>query len=326
MQTVTTFNPGNAGAWTINGFDQTLYDYIAWSNGTIQFNDSPAVEAFIFQPIEDLDFGQTYELSFDLVQEQGNLMIGYFNLNGEGFVHVAGGADSTGHIVASVTVGDANQSSVSTMPSGGIFIASHTAAFTGTVDNINITRVYTINDIDAHQQTVTFNEDVKGWVSFKSFIPENGLSLSNKYYTLRTGRLYQHDVEDQDRNTFYGVHEDSTVTAVLNQEPSSVKDFKTINYEGSQSKIDQYSTYDSTDAAGNPVVLSTISTYNLSDQDGWYSQIVITDQQEGFINEFIEKEGKWFNYIKGDSIPSNIDASKFNLQGLGIVQSAIANG
>ena len=113
---------------------------------------------------------------------------------------------------------------------------------------------------------------------------------------------------------------------MLNQQPSSVKDFKTINYEGSQSKIDQYSTYDSTDEVGNPVVLSTISTYNLSDQDGWYSEIVITDQQQGFIREFIEKEGKWFNYIKGDSIPSNIDASKFNLQGLGIVQSAIANG
>ena len=68
------------------------------------------------------------------------------------------------------------------------------------------------------------------------------------------------------------------------------------------------------------------STYNLSNQDGWCSDIVITDQQEGFINEFIKKEVKWFNYIKGSLMSSDIDTSKFNLQGLGIVQSAIANG
>ena len=32
-------------------------------------------------------------------------------------------------------------------------------------------------------KTLTFREDVKGWVSFKSFIPEHAVSCANDYYT-----------------------------------------------------------------------------------------------------------------------------------------------
>ena len=44
-----------------------------------------------------------------------------------------------------------------------------------------------------------------------------------------------------------------------------------------------------------------------------------TNKQEGTLNEFIEKEGKWFNYIKGK--PGEIDTAAFNFQGLGIVET-----
>ena len=39
--------------------------------------------------------------------------------------------------------------------------------------------------------------------------------------------------------------------------------------------------------------------YNLQNKLGWYVSEIKTDQDVGGINEFIEKEGKWFNYIKG---------------------------
>ena len=38
--------------------------------------------------------------------------------------------------------------------------------------------------------TVSFNESVKGWTSVKSFVPENGLSLTKKYFTVKNGSLY----------------------------------------------------------------------------------------------------------------------------------------
>ena len=75
------------------------------------------------------------------------------------------------------------------------------------------------------------------------------------------------------------------------------------------------------------MVLSNASTYNLTDKLGWYNESIITDQQEGRILEFLEKEGKWFNYISGDAQSIvDLDVSKFNLQGLGVVLNSIENG
>ena len=44
---------------------------------------------------------------------------------------------------------------------------------------------------------------------------------------------------------------------------------------------------------------------------------VITDKQEGTLKEFVEKEGKWFNYIRGDG--SDVKTADLSFQGLGIV-------
>ena len=40
--------------------------------------------------------------------------------------------------------------------------------------------------------TVTFSEESKGWICFKSFIQDNGLSLNNDYYTIKDGGLWKH--------------------------------------------------------------------------------------------------------------------------------------
>ena len=41
-------------------------------------------------------------------------------------------------------------------------------------------------------ETISFNERVKGWTSRKSFVPETGLSLNNEYFTFKEGYLYKH--------------------------------------------------------------------------------------------------------------------------------------
>ena len=68
--------------------------------------------------------------------------------------------------------------------------------------------------------------------------------------------------------------------------PSSIKNYRTLNYEGSHSKVDEN--------------LQDNDYYNLSDKKGWFVESITTDKQLGAIDEFIEKEGKWFNYIQGD--------------------------
>lgn len=165
----------------------------------------------------------------------------------------------------------------------------------------NITLPQTMNN-GINGTTVSFKEDVKGWVSFKSFIPENAISCANKYYTFKDGKIWQHHDETQlnNRNTFYGEHGESMVDIILNDAPNVVKSFQTINYEGSQSKIDQFRTWTSP----NGSALGDGEHYNLNATNGWYvsDHGVKTNIETGTINEFIEKEGKWFNYIKGTDV------------------------
>ena len=168
--------------------------------------------------------------------------------------------------------------------------------------------------------TVSFKEDVRGWVSFKSFIPENGVSMASDYYTMLNGRLYKHHDEGVNRNNFYSADYNSSLNVILNDGPGSVKSFHTLAYEGSQSKIDGFST----DATTG---LSDAQPYNLTTQDGWFVSGIETNKEKGNIPEFIEKEGKWFNYIKGvdSDITSETDFGAFDIQGIGILSSINSN-
>ena len=355
--------------------------------------------------------------------------------------------------------------------------------------------------------TVTYSEKSKGWVSFKSFVPEISISAVNQYYSFKNGQIWKHHTNET-RNSFYGEEGYiSTITPVLNASPEVVKNFNTLNYEGTQAKVDAFATnilpaddfqvgstmtlgsdiapdvvvsnfnngsqsstlpgpgqpgviinsnmgangvngglassfftiplpsntvgayqlqvnYKRLDAnsypAGMYLITAAISTtnvttyiaaaildesdnnqlvihtenlnippgtanlflifvpvgadmasyagaisnfitivpfadvsnmnnfvpgsqfgfniediilqeqtfemvftdgeyYNLTNKNGWYVQDIFTNKQQGAINEFIEKEGKWFNYIKGNQ--DQVDTAAFNFQGLGIVDN-----
>ena len=245
--------------------------------------------------------------------------------------------------------------------------------------------------------TVSFKEDVKGWVSFKSFVLENGLSVANDYYTILGGKLYKHHIENANRNNFYNTDYNSSVNVILNDGPGSVKSFHTLDYEGSQSRVEGIKSLiviETTDPAGSPIaakfldwsvvtsflnitgdgsgttfeakvyrnnilieanitlslvdpilvpptsfdfeigdVITTqlqedyVSHFNMTPKNGWYVSGIETNKEKGNIREFIEKEGKWFNYIKGvdSDITSDTDFGAFDIQGLGIIESVDSN-
>jgi hypothetical protein len=190
-----------------------------------------------------------------------------------------------------------------------------------------------------HNSTVSFSEKSKGWVSFKSINPEIAFSLNNEYYTGRDGVIWQHHDNSVDRNSFYDDDGDITnksrVTVLFNDLPSVIKSFKTINYEGSQAKVIEN--------------LTDNKYYNNESSLGWHVNSIITDQQVGRIpgdfgvgdeweGEFINKEGKWFNYISGEETTwtngtpnsnvigtppivgssGNLDTQGFATQGVGV--------
>ena len=128
--------------------------------------------------------------------------------------------------------------------------------------------------------TVSYKEGVKGWVSFRSFIQEGGLTLNNTYFTFRLGRLYSHDNET--RNNFYTQQHSSFISAVFNDIPTSVKNFNTLNYSGNS---------------------------------GWIVENIITDIETGLSSSFIEKENKYFSHIYNEN--TSDDTSSFSFQGIG---------
>ncbi len=108
--------------------------------------------------------------------------------------------------------------------------------------------------------------------------------------------------------------------------PSSVKSFSAVNYEGSQSKVTQFTTQSVTDAAGNTFTVNDDEYYNLTAKEGWYVDSFNTDLQEGKIDEFIYKENKWFNKISGlTTTLSNLDTSEFSVQGIGFPYNIVAS-
>jgi hypothetical protein len=133
-------------------------------------------------------------------------------------------------------------------------------------------------------ESVAFKEGVRGWTSRMSFVPEAAVSLNNDYYTMKNGELWVHN--SATRSNFYGVQANSTVTPIFNDAPSSIKNFKTLSYEG--------------DA-------------------GWVAD-VLTDQQDGEVEAWKKKENLYFNYIKGKATTlANIDTGEFSVQGLGVL-------
>jgi len=169
---------------------------------------------------------------------------------------------------------------------------------------------------------ITYSEKVKGWVSFKSFIEmQNAVSMANDYYTFFEGELYKHYDETVDRNTFYGNFTESSFDVVLNDQPSLVKVYNTLNYEGTQSRVQPFvNELVQLDFQPN-TTYNDQRIYNLAKKEGWYVETIVTNKETGEINEFIEKEGKWFNAVNKvvDIVVEKADTADFSFQGIGTV-------
>ena len=258
--------------------------------------------------------------------------------------------------------------------------------------NVTISKRYTGTQAIPHEQrTVSYNDKSKGWVSFKSFLPQHGTTINNNYYTFYQGQLYKHHDETEltyyssgassanltmttvvglqagmlvegtgivegstississnvvtisnavtslfvpqnitfstPHNTFYGTYYNSDITVVFNDYKSSVKSFNTINYEGSQARIDEWDSVSANrltnvHATNDGLVSANIDDeeyYNLDSKNGWYVDSVTTDLQSCGNIFFKNKEGKYFGYPTGDTTTlDNLDEREFSVQGLG---------
>ena len=130
-------------------------------------------------------------------------------------------------------------------------------------------------------QTLSFDEQIQGWTSRYSYSPNNIVSVQNNFYTTNEGGIYQHYRSNLPRANFYGTQYDASVKTIFNTQPSLVKNFQTINYEG-----------------GNNWAMTSIST-NSGDSAlpiaVYVMPTTITELDDQlFKNEFKRKEDKYF--------------------------------
>jgi len=163
----------------------------------------------------------------------------------------------------------------------------------GMYDDHSDEYVLSLHNSDGTYDTLSFDESVRGWVSFYSFKPEFGFSVNKSFYTLNnSGNLWQHYINN-DYNKFYDFVTNSNITIVANAEPSVVKNFNTINYEGS------------------PGWQMTESITDL----GMYAKPILlssTNVASGVIPvSFIKKENKYYAHLRnstknysGDDLPT----------------------
>lgn len=104
----------------------------------------------------------------------------------------------------------------------------------GSWDIHNKTYNLTISSIDVggDNETLVFDEESNGWVSFYTYISEFAGSINGNYYTTKSGDIWLH-YSNQTRNSFYGNSSNgSLISFSVNAQPSLNKNFLTLGYEG----------------------------------------------------------------------------------------------
>jgi hypothetical protein len=141
---------------------------------------------------------------------------------------------------------------------------------------------YILTSLGSTNYTLSYSPGVEGWPSFYSYIPEMMIGMNSYFYSFDKGSLYRHNTNNT-RNNFYGTQYTSKITGFINDDPSTIKTFKTMVLES----------------------------------DGRWDCTVETDMGTGFIDKtwFVLKEGDYFSHIRRTD--SELEAR--SVQGLGTI-------
>ena len=156
----------------------------------------------------------------------------------------------------------------------------------------------------------SYDEGNRGWCTTLSYDPDFAISLNNTYYSFKNSVLWKH-TESANRANFYAAgSQSSSVTVIFNDAPSSIKNFKTIFYEGD---------------AGWTVSLET------DKQTGFTRGTINPNLKSRNATQFFEREGKYFNFIGGETLSWNnsdqnattntLDTAEFSTQGIGNISN-----
>tara|TARA_Y100000589_G_scaffold26208_2_gene21713 strand:- start:18280 stop:20211 length:1932 start_codon:yes stop_codon:yes gene_type:complete len=168
-------------------------------------------------------------------------------------------------------------------------------------------------EVEEEYNTLNFDESINGWVSYYSYKPTWMDSLKNVFYSVDDYKIYQHYVGTITSNhgNFYGTYTGSSIEFIFNDNASMVKNFQTVNYEGTNgwqvesfisdpTELDQYPApiYPPTTpitTTGSWQTLNDRTAVVLSYEEGAY-----IDPTDGSIERagFVRKENRYVANLK----------------------------
>ena len=150
-----------------------------------------------------------------------------------------------------------------------------------------------VTNVTNNNDTLSFDEQINGWTSRYSYIPTQMFSIQNNFYSTKDGSVYQHYSTGVNRANFYGTDYDSTVTTIFNTNPSLVKTFQTINYEGgSKWALDSFITNNTGTA---PQTNQYVNSDRAASIQPFSMPLTLSDLESNYLkNQFQKKEDKYF--------------------------------
>ena len=179
----------------------------------------------------------------------------------------------------------------------------------GSYDIYNKNYVISLQNSDETFDTLSFEEATNGWVSFYDYKPSTGFSSQGKYFTTNSTTVYEHYVTkvktspnpaDVPRNSFYGAaSQPSILKFIFNPDPTRVKTFSTVNYEGSNGWEVTSLISDQTGAQLTPVSGNFIE--DTSQRIYSYDEGLYTEGGISYRAGFDRKQNRYMAAIKNNS-------------------------
>ena len=108
-----------------------------------------------------------------------------------------------------------------------------TGKIIGSYDIYNKNYIISLQEANNNNyNTLGFEEATNGWISFYDYNPSSGFSSQGQFFTTNGTSVWKHYSTAVNRSNFYGTDNKSSVKLILNPDPTRVKTFKTIDYEG----------------------------------------------------------------------------------------------
>lgn len=137
----------------------------------------------------------------------------------DGYIKISAGGDNSAPLETTngIKIGELNtinNSPLKFFSNGNVIIS-----------NLNLKIIKNVTEGDSEERTVVYNEGTNKWVSFRSYLPDSGVSLFTDLFTFKEGQTYIHS-DRVNRNRFYGVKYDTRIKFQISSK--GVKTYESI--------------------------------------------------------------------------------------------------